>query len=55
LCRFLLAHDISKMKLPERLMLLDDFPLSGFGKVSKKALAERAARMFPAVSRAEAS
>ena len=28
---------------PQHLMLLDDFPLSGFGKVSKKALAERAA------------
>lgn len=37
-----MSMDISKMKLPERMLLLDDFPLSGFGKVSKKLLAEMA-------------
>jgi 2,3-dihydroxybenzoate-AMP ligase len=42
LCGFLMSMDISKMKLPERMLLLDDFPLSGFGKVSKKLLAEMA-------------
>jgi non-ribosomal peptide synthetase component E (peptide arylation enzyme) len=40
LCRFLMSMDISKMKLPERMLLMEEFPLSGFGKVSKKILAE---------------
>ena len=37
---FLRTKEIAKFKLPERLELLDDFPVSTFGKVSKKALAE---------------
>ena len=37
----LLALGMAKFKLPERLELMDDFPLSPFGKVSKKALVER--------------
>ena len=37
---FLIAKEIAKYKLPERLELLPDFPLSPFGKVSKKALVE---------------
>ena len=41
LTTFLLAMGIAKFKLPERLEVMDDFPLSTFGKVSKKALAER--------------
>ena len=41
LTTFLLGLGIAKFKLPERLELLDDFPLSPFGKVSKKALADR--------------
>jgi 2,3-dihydroxybenzoate-AMP ligase len=40
LTRFLLDAGMAKFKLPERLELMEDFPLSTFGKVSKKALAE---------------
>lgn len=40
LVRFLAAKEIAKFKLPERLQLMTEFPLSTFGKVSKKALAE---------------
>jgi 2,3-dihydroxybenzoate-AMP ligase len=35
---FLLAKEIAKFKLPERMEILPDFPLSTFGKVSKKDL-----------------
>jgi len=35
---FLLGREIAKYKLPERLEILPDFPLSTFGKVSKKKL-----------------
>src|SRR6202011_5173824 len=38
--RFLLGKEIAKYKLPERLEILPDFPLSTFGKVSKKKLVE---------------
>ncbi len=41
---FLAGKEIARFKLPERLELMDDFPLSAFGKVSKKALAEAVAR-----------
>jgi 2,3-dihydroxybenzoate-AMP ligase len=37
---FLLEKEIAKFKIPERLEILPDFPLSTFGKVSKKKLAE---------------
>ncbi len=40
LVTFLTKEEIAKHKLPERLELLDDFPLSPFGKVSKKDLTE---------------
>ena len=40
---FLKAKEIAKFKLPERLLLCDDFPVSTFGKVSKNKLAELAA------------
>lgn len=40
---FLLTKEIAKFKLPERLEVLADFPVSTFGKVSKKALSELAA------------
>jgi 2,3-dihydroxybenzoate-AMP ligase len=39
---FLRDKEIAKFKLPERLLVCDDFPVSAFGKVSKKALAEMA-------------
>jgi len=38
--QFLLDKEIAKYKLPERLEIMPDFPLSPFGKVSKKTLAE---------------
>jgi 2,3-dihydroxybenzoate-AMP ligase len=41
---FLKSKEIAKFKLPERMMVVDDFPVSTFGKVSKKALSEMAAR-----------
>jgi 2,3-dihydroxybenzoate-AMP ligase len=44
LVSFLIKEEIAKHKLPERLEILDDFPLSPFGKVSKKDLAERIAQ-----------
>jgi 2,3-dihydroxybenzoate-AMP ligase len=37
---FLMAKEIAKYKLPEHLEILPDFPLSTFGKVSKKKLVE---------------
>jgi 2,3-dihydroxybenzoate-AMP ligase len=40
LTSFLADKEIAKFKLPERLELLDDFPVSTFGKVSKKILGE---------------
>jgi 2,3-dihydroxybenzoate-AMP ligase len=41
---FLKAREIAKFKIPERLEVLEDFPMSTFGKVSKKALAEMVTR-----------
>ena len=43
LVAFLFKEEIAKHKLPERLEILDDFPLSPFGKVSKKDLTEKIA------------
>jgi 2,3-dihydroxybenzoate-AMP ligase len=40
LVSFLLTKEIAKFKLPERLEIVPDFPVSTFGKVSKKALGE---------------
>ncbi|HTM60362.1 MAG TPA: AMP-binding protein [Burkholderiales bacterium] len=44
LVAFLKGKEIAKFKLPERILVLDDFPVSTFGKVSKKALSELASR-----------
>ena len=44
LVEFLKDKEIAKFKLPERLYLCEDFPVSAFGKVSKKTLAELAER-----------
>jgi 2,3-dihydroxybenzoate-AMP ligase len=41
LVSFLAASEIARFKLPERLELMAEFPLSTFGKVSKKALVEQ--------------
>jgi 2,3-dihydroxybenzoate-AMP ligase len=45
---FLLTKEIAKFKLPERLEVLADFPVSTFGKVSKKALGELVASKLQA-------
>jgi 2,3-dihydroxybenzoate-AMP ligase len=37
---FLATKEIARFKLPERLEVLDELPVSTFGKVSKKALVE---------------
>jgi 2,3-dihydroxybenzoate-AMP ligase len=44
LVSFLAASEIARFKLPERLEVMAEFPLSTFGKVSKKALVEQIAR-----------
>ena len=41
LVAFLMKEEIAKHKLPERLEIMGDFPLSPLGKVSKKDLTER--------------
>jgi 2,3-dihydroxybenzoate-AMP ligase len=43
LATFLAGQEIAKHKLPERLEIMKEFPLSPFGKVSKKDLTERIA------------
>ncbi len=43
LVTFLAKEEIAKHKLPERLEIMDDFPLSPFGKVSKKDLTAKIA------------
>jgi 2,3-dihydroxybenzoate-AMP ligase len=43
LSAFLAEQEIAKHKLPERLEIMEEFPLSPFGKVSKKNLTERIA------------
>ena len=40
---FLMEKKIAKFKLPERLELVESFPMTAMGKVSKKALRERIA------------
>ena len=40
LIEFLETKEIAKFKLPERLEVVDEFPVSAFGKVSKKTLVE---------------
>ena len=44
LVRFLEAREISRRKLPERLELVDEMPLTASGKILKQALRERIAR-----------
>ncbi|MDH4189580.1 MAG: AMP-binding protein, partial [Betaproteobacteria bacterium] len=41
---FLMEKEIAKFKLPERLEIVADFPVSTFGKVSKKVLVEQATK-----------
>ena len=42
LIAFLETREMARNKLPERLLIVDEFPLSNFGKVSKKKLSEMA-------------
>ncbi len=44
LVQFLASKEIAKHKLPERLEIMEEFPLSTFGKVSKKTLVEMITR-----------
>jgi len=48
LAAFLLEQEIAKHKLPERLEIVGEFPLSSFGKVSKKDLTERISQALKA-------
>ncbi len=43
LCTFLDARGLMKQKWPERLVVVDDFPLTGLGKVAKSELAQQIA------------
>jgi 2,3-dihydroxybenzoate-AMP ligase len=43
LVAFLTEKGLARFKLPERLELVDDFPLSKFGKVAKNILTDLAA------------
>ncbi len=45
---FLLGKEIAKYKLPERLEIMQEFPLSPFGKVSKKTLTEMVSKKMAA-------
>jgi 2,3-dihydroxybenzoate-AMP ligase len=45
---YLSQKEIAKFKLPERVEVLEDFPLSTFGKVSKKALVEMVSKKLEA-------
>ncbi len=45
---FLMGKEIAKFKLPERLELVPELPVSTFGKVSKKQLAETVAKKLEA-------
>jgi 2,3-dihydroxybenzoate-AMP ligase len=51
---FLLDKGIAKFKLPERLELVEDFPLSKFGKVSKHVLAQQITDKLAAERQGEA-
>jgi 2,3-dihydroxybenzoate-AMP ligase len=42
LVEYLKTKEIAKFKLPESMLVVDEFPVSTFGKVSKKALSELA-------------
>jgi 2,3-dihydroxybenzoate-AMP ligase len=51
---FLMQKEIAKFKLPERLELVGEFPVSTFGKVSKKILGERIAKKLAEEAAAKA-
>ncbi|MBJ7336444.1 AMP-binding protein [Mycolicibacterium sp.] len=41
LCEFLDGRGLMKQKWPERLIVVDDFPMTGLGKIAKSALAKQ--------------
>jgi len=41
LVQFLVAKDMAKFKLPERLEIVSEFPVSTFGKVSRRRWPKR--------------
>ncbi len=49
LVAFLATKEIARFKLPERLELMNEFPLSTFGKVSKKSLVEMVSKKLLSV------
>jgi 2,3-dihydroxybenzoate-AMP ligase len=51
----LLKEEMAKNKLPERIEVMDDFPLSAFGKVSKKQLVEDIAKKVEAEKKSKAT
>ena len=50
--RFLLAQNIAKFKLPERLEILPEFPVSGAGKIMRRTLREMVEAKLDAERRA---
>ena len=48
LCAYLTTQGLAKFKMPERLEVVAEFPLSPFGKVSKKDLTDRIAQIVKA-------
>ncbi len=54
LVAFLGTKEIARFKLPERLEILREFPLSTFGKVSKKALVEMVSQKLASEQKAHA-
>lgn len=48
LVRFLEAHEISRRKLPERLEIVEELPVTASGKIQKHLLRERIARLLAA-------
>jgi 2,3-dihydroxybenzoate-AMP ligase len=54
LVAFLQTQEIARFKMPERLEIVNDFPISTFGKVSKKVLGEQIAAKLAAEAHAHA-
>jgi 2,3-dihydroxybenzoate---[aryl-carrier protein] ligase len=53
LTTYLTGLGLAKFKLPERLVVVDEFPLSPFGKVSKKDLEKRIQELLAAEAAAK--
>jgi non-ribosomal peptide synthetase component E (peptide arylation enzyme) len=44
LCAYLASHQLARHKMPERLELVDEFPMTPSGKIQKYRLREAVAR-----------